>query len=94
MKSHASKRILLITEDSHFALALQVALSEHGNMVHWERDSKSAMKAIREFQPDAMLTASPSAVFISSRNSAEIVEFPKPVDTLELRRLLDMRFGP
>ena len=93
MKSNALTRILLIIEDSHLALTLQVVLREHGNVVRWESNSRGAMKAIREFQPDAMLTASPLAVFISSRHSAEIVEFPTPVDTVELQRVLESRFG-
>jgi hypothetical protein len=92
MKSNTLKRILLIMENSHLALALQVVLIELGNKVRWERDSASATKAIREFQPDVMLTASSSAVFISNRNSGEIVELPRPVDTSELRNILESRF--
>jgi len=80
-------------EDSHLALALQVVLSEHGNMVRWERESTSARKAIREFQPDAMLTASAFAVYMSGRNLGDIVELPRPVDTSQLREFLESRFG-
>ena len=93
MKTNALKRILLIIDDSHLALALQVVLSEHGNTVRWESDSTSATKAIREFQPDTMLTASAFAVFVSSRDSAEITELARPVDTSQLLQLLASRFG-
>jgi PleD family two-component response regulator len=93
MKSNALKRILLIIHDSHLARALQVVLSEQGNMVRWERDPTSAIKAIREFQPDAMLTASTSAVFVSSRDSTEIMELARPIDTHQLREFLESRFG-
>lgn len=90
---NALKRILLIIEDAHLALALQIVLSEHGNVVLWENDARSATKVIREFQPDVMLTASPSAVFISRRNSAEIAEFPRPADIRQVRQFAESLFG-
>jgi hypothetical protein len=93
MKSNVIKRILLIIEDSDFALSLQIVLSENGNIVRWEKDSTRAAKVVREFQPDAMLTASASAVFVSCRNSPEILHLPKPVDAVEVRQLLEAQIG-
>jgi len=83
------QRILVISEDSHLALALGVVFGEHGKMIRWESDSTLAVQAIQEFRPDAMLTASPSTLFIQRRNSTEILDLPRPVDILALLRLLE-----
>jgi len=88
VKSNQIERILVITEDSHLALALRVVFGEHGKMVRWEADPALAIQAIREFRPDAMLTASTSTVFIQ-RHNAEIVDMARPVDILQLLRFLE-----
>jgi chemotaxis response regulator CheB len=93
MKPNSLRRILLIIEDSPLALSLQAVLSEHGNIVRWEKDSTRAVKVVREFRPDAMLTASAFAVFISCRNSPDILHLPKPVDAVEVLHLLESHIG-
>jgi len=93
MNAHTPKRILLIMEDSHLALALEVVFREQGNILRWESDTTSAVQAMREFKPDVMLTASPFAVFISSPKSEEIGELSRPVDPGELQTLIESRFS-
>lgn len=83
------KRILIISEEPHLALALQVLFSEQGHIVRCESDSSRAMLAVRESRPDAILTASASTVFVSSSNSGDIVDLPRPVDASELLRILE-----
>jgi len=53
---------------------------------------KARRRAIQEFQPDAMLTASAGSVDISTRNSGEISDLPRPLDMTELRRILESHF--
>lgn len=86
MKPSFVKRILIISEDRHLVLALQVLLSERGHLVRCQSEETGALRAIQEFRPDAMITASAFAVFVSVHNS-ELVDFPRPLDT---RRLLDL----
>ena len=83
------KRILIVSEESHLAIALQILFSEQGNMVRCESDSSRAMLAVHEFRPDAILTASPSTVFFSCSKSGDIIDLPRPVDAAELLRTLE-----
>jgi hypothetical protein len=89
MRRNIMYRILIITEDSHLALALQVALTERSYLVRHEMDSRDALVAIKEFAPDAMITASEAAVFISRRNAADVTDLPRPLDLPHLRRVLE-----
>ena len=89
MKANQADRVLIIGEDSHRARGSQVVLSEHGYTVCCEGDSIRVVDVIQEFKPDAMIIASATTAFISRRNSAEIVDLPRPVETCELLRLLE-----
>jgi len=82
-------RVLIISQEPHLALALQIVLSERGYLVRCEKDSFQAIGTIKEFSPDVLLTASAAAVFVSRRHSPDIADLPRPVDTDELLRLLE-----
>jgi PleD family two-component response regulator len=87
-KSIFPQRILVVSGDSHLAMALQLALEERGYTVRCERNSRDAIGAIKEFSPDTLITACDETVFIGRRNAAEIVDLPRPLDTDALLRLL------
>ena len=81
-------RILIVSENSHLSLALELALRERGHDVRCEADSMEAVGTIREFSPDFLLTACEETVFVGKRGAEEIAELPRPVDTGALFRLL------
>ena len=87
--STKSRRILIVSEDSDLALALQVTLGDHGNTVRWEANPRHAHQTAGEFRPAVMLTASASAVFVGSPHSPEIFDLPRPVDAARLVVLVE-----
>jgi PleD family two-component response regulator len=82
-------RILIICDDSHLALALQVFLKDHGYIVRCESDWVQAGTAAREFRPNAMIAASETMVFVSKQQSANISHLRRPMSTDELLRILE-----
>jgi hypothetical protein len=84
------QRILIFSEDSHLALALEVALAERGYVLRSEDNQIQVKAAIKEFAPDALIMASSTMVFIYRRN-AEILDLPRPVDTEKLLHILEAR---
>lgn len=87
----AVRRVLVISEDPEFARALCGLFSEHGIAVRCEHNPTEALLAIRDFRPDAMVTASVTTVFLSRRSSQEIVDLVRPIDPFALLRLLQPR---
>jgi hypothetical protein len=83
------QRVLVVCQDSHLSLALQVLLTERGYSVRCERDSRHAIEAIKEFAPDALLTACDDTLYIGRRNAVEISELPRPFRTEELLCVLE-----
>ena len=90
-KTGAVKRVLVISEDPEFALALRGVFSAHGIVVRCEHNPTEAVLAIRDFRPDAMVTASATTVFLSRRSSQEIIDLVRPVDPIALLRFLQPR---
>jgi len=84
------RRVLIISTEHHVALALATVLRDNGHLVWHETDSVAAMLAMKEFSPNSMITVSDSAVFVCNRDSTEISELPRPVDTNALLRVLEM----
>ena len=83
------QRVLVVCQDSHLSLALQVLLTERGYGVRCEGDSRHAIEAIKEFAPDALLTACDDTIYIGRRNAVEIAELPRPFRTEELLCVLE-----
>jgi DNA-binding response OmpR family regulator len=82
-------RILIVTSNQHLALGLRTMLAERGHAVRCENDSRDAVDAMREFEPDTLLTACEETVFVGRRNASEIAELKCPVDTVDLLRVLE-----
>ena len=90
MQATIPQRILIISEDSHLALALELLLGERGYILRSEGNQLDAIAAIKEFAPDVLLTASSTTVFVYRRN-AEILDLPRPLDAEGLLHILEAR---
>lgn len=84
------QRILIISEDSDLALALEVVLGERGYILRSKDNQIEAIAAIKEFAPDVLITASSTMVFVYRRN-ADILDLPRPIDTEKLLHILEVR---
>lgn len=81
--------ILIIGEDSHLALALEIVLRERGYSVQCERSSEWKEGEWRHERPGLIINISTSHVEAELPGSTEKVEMKRPVDTDQLLSLAE-----